>query len=123
MLGSAFATLPAKNLEESKKFFKDVLDLEVIDENAGGITFQTGSSKIFVYESEYAGTNQATALSWDVDSVRDTVDTLKKRGVNFERYDMPGVSHEGDVHIMESLHAAWFKDPAGNILALTSEVG
>jgi len=28
---------------------------------------------------------------------------------------MPGVPHDGDVHLVANIKAAWFKDPDGNI--------
>lgn len=42
------------------------------------------------------------------------------RGVRFERYDLPGTTREGDVHVSPGMRAAWFTDPDGNIHALAS---
>ena len=33
---------------------------------------------------------------------------------------MPGMKQQGDLHVADGMKAAWFKDPDGNILALTS---
>jgi hypothetical protein len=74
-----------------------------------------------VYQSQYAGTNKATAATWGVDDdIEVIVPALKAKGVSFEHYDMPGMTLKGDVHVGEGLKAAWFKDPDGNILALVS---
>lgn len=44
---------------------------------------------------------------------------LKAKGLEFEHYDMPGVSWDGDVATMEGMgSAAWFKDSEGNIMCL-----
>jgi predicted lactoylglutathione lyase len=51
------------------------------------------------------------------------VEQLKAKGVTFEHYDMPGVELQGDVHVMGDMHAAWFKDPDGNILNIVNQVG
>ena len=81
--------------------------------------FKTGSSSILIYESDFAGTNRATAATWMLDDdLDDTVKTLKSKGVTFEHYDMPGVTRKGDVHLTGKSKAAWFKDPDGNIIAL-----
>jgi hypothetical protein len=48
------------------------------------------------------------------------VRALKGKGITFEHYEFPDVRHEGDVHVMGDMRAAWFKDPDGNILALVS---
>ncbi len=73
-----------------------------------------------VYESQYAGTNKGTAASWTVDNVGAVAKWLKEKGVSFEHYEFPGSSREGDVHIMGNIHAAWFKNPSGNILGLNN---
>ncbi len=58
-------------------------------------------------------------MTWNVGSdIQRVVQDLKARGVTFEHYDMPGMTHEGDVHVGGSMKVAWFKDPDGNILNL-----
>jgi hypothetical protein len=74
-----------------------------------------------VYESEFAGTNKATSATWGVgDELETIVQTLKKAGVKFEHYDLPGLRREGDIHVAGEFRAAWFKDPDGNILHINS---
>lgn len=120
MMGSAFATIPTKDIETAKKFYRDKLGLEILDENPGGVYFQTGSGKIFVYPSEFAGTNKATYASWEVDDVKQTVDMLKDKGIEFEHYDsvQGSTSSDGEIHSLGTDQVAWFKDPDGNILAV-----
>jgi hypothetical protein len=88
-------------------------------QEAGVLSQKSGSSTVLVYESRYAGTNKATA--WVVGDLEGTVQALKAKGVTFERYDLPGVTHKGDVHLTGRMKAAWFKDPDGNILALVGD--
>lgn len=120
MLGDkdVHAIVAVKDLEISKNFYENTLGLKIIDENPGGVMYASGNTKIFVYPSENAGTNQANAASWEVDSLEEVVNELKNKGVTFEQYDMPGVTREGDIHIMGPMRAAWFKDPSGNILCI-----
>jgi hypothetical protein len=40
--------------------------------------------------------------------------------VNFEHYDLPGMTRRGDVHIGDEMKVAWFKDPDGNILNIAN---
>ena len=83
--------------------------------------YKCGSSQLFVYPSEFAGTNKATAASWVVgDDLDKIIADLKSKGVKFEQYDMPNVTREGDVHVMGEMRAAWFKDPDGNMLNLVN---
>ena len=81
------------------------------------LTFESGTSKILVYKSQFAGTNQATAVTWVVGEEIDAiVRDLQAKGVAFEKYDFPGVTHEGDVHVFGPMRNAWFKDPDGNMV-------
>ena len=120
MLGDkeAVANIAVKNLETAKKFYEETLGLTQIGaEGQEVIVFRSGSSKIYVYKSQYAGTNQATALTWVVGKdIEGVVQELKAKGVTFEHYDMPDMTREDDIHVAGNMKVAWFKDPDGNIL-------
>lgn len=111
------AILAVKDIGVAREFYEGVVGLEPAEDGEGGVSYQSGKSSIFVYESEYAGTNQANALAWSVGAEFDAlVNDLRVKGVTFEHYDLPGLALEGDVHIAENFKAVWFKDPDGNIL-------
>jgi catechol 2,3-dioxygenase-like lactoylglutathione lyase family enzyme len=123
MLGTqeAIATIAVKDLDGARRFYEGTLGLSLANgENGEALMYKTGLSRLLVYKSEFAGTNQATAATWSVDDVDGAVRELKARGVRFERYDFPDVKHEGDVHVFGSMRAAWFKDPEANIHSLVS---
>ena len=124
MLGDkdAAANIAVKNLETGKKFYEDTLGLtQTGAEGQEVIVFKSGNSTVNVYRSQYAGTNQATAVTWMVgEDIKGVVQQLKAKGIIFEHYDMPGVTREGDVHIAGDMKVAWFKDPDGNILNIAS---
>ena len=119
----AIANLAVKDLERARRFYQDTLGLQPIGaEGDELLVFQAGTAKLFVYRSDLAGTNQATALSWIVgDPIEDEVRALAAHGVRFEHYrDLPGLRIEGDLHVAEGMKIAWFKDPDGNILSLVT---
>jgi len=124
MLGTrnAVANLAVKDLDRAKQFYTDTLGLEQVD-NEGDelVVLKSGDSVVNVYRSEYAGTNEATAMTWEVDDIDNEVQALKSKGVMFEHYDMPGLELQGDVHVGEGMKVAWFKDPDGNILNIVEE--
>lgn len=125
MLGdnNSHADIATKDINKARHFYGDELGLKEVKREENGDTFyQSGASFIKIYQSDSAGTNQATYMSWGVDDVGSTVDELKSKGINFEHYVMPGVNLEGDVHVIGRERAAWFKDPDGNILCVGSEV-
>jgi catechol 2,3-dioxygenase-like lactoylglutathione lyase family enzyme len=118
----AIATVAVKDLKIAATFYEDKLGLKVASrEGEELIGYQCGRSVLNVYQSEFAGTNKATAVSWTVDDdIAGVVHALKAKGVVFEHYDMPGMKHEGDVHIGGDMKVAWFKDPDGNILNIVT---
>jgi len=119
----AIATIGVKKIDNARKFYEGILGLKSTpgDEHEDVAVYDSGGSKLFVYQSDYAGTNKATAATWVVEDVDSTVKTLKGRGVNFEHYDFPDTKLEGDVHVSGKMRAAWFKDPDGNILAIVND--
>jgi catechol 2,3-dioxygenase-like lactoylglutathione lyase family enzyme len=116
------ATIAVKDLAEGQKFYEGVLGFKAAGPAEGAMLYDSGSSKLLVYESSYAGTNQATAATFMVGSDLDKiVQDLKSKGVTFEHYDdMPFMTRDGDIHAAGDMRMAWFKDPDGNILALNS---
>ena len=124
MLGDkdAAANIAVKNLETAKKFYEDTLGLTKVGaEGKEVIVFKSGNSTVYVYQSQYAGTNQATAITWVVgEDLEDVVRALKAKGITFEHYNMPDMKREGDIHVAGNMKVAWFKDPDGNILNIVS---
>jgi catechol 2,3-dioxygenase-like lactoylglutathione lyase family enzyme len=120
MLGNreAIANVAVKDLEVAKRFYADTLGLKQVDQEGDEVAiFRSGGSTLNVYRSQFAGTNQATAVTWTVgDDLEEIVSKLKAKGVKFEHYDMPEMTRKGDVHIGGDMKVAWFKDPDGNIL-------
>ncbi|AYG95151.1 VOC family protein [Brevundimonas naejangsanensis] len=117
------AIVAVKDLDRARAFYSDVLGLNLADTaNEGMLGYRTGNTWLTVYQSAFAGTNQANAVSWDVGvELDDIVAALKAKGVAFEHYDeMP---REGDVHLCGTMRMAWFKDPDGNILHLVGQTG
>ena len=125
MLGdkNVIATLAVADMERARDFYENTLGLKQAPglpegADAGAVVYQAGSSAMLVYQSAYAGTNQATAASWGVgDDFDAIVEDLRNKGVTFERYDdLPDTTREGDIHIFGGMKAVWFKDPDGNII-------
>jgi catechol-2,3-dioxygenase len=119
---NAMATLAVKDIGVARKFYEGILGLkESGTEGSSVVSYTSGSSELMVYESQYAGTNQATAATWVVgDELDGIVRQLGSKGVSFEHYDLPNTRREGDVHVSGSTRVAWFKDPDGNILSLVN---
>jgi catechol 2,3-dioxygenase-like lactoylglutathione lyase family enzyme len=121
MLRKADATpmIAVKDLDRARRFYQETLGLDAKEAMGGEVLeVKSGDTLINVYKSEYAGTNKATALTFDVDDIESEVRDLKDKGVFFEHYDIPGLEQRGDLYVAEGMKTAWFKDPDGNILSL-----
>lgn len=120
MLGNStiYTTIAVKDIAQAMEFYEGTLGLRQIDDSPGGVTYQSGTGMLFVYQAPSAGTSQATCAAWEVEDVEATIEDLKAAGIMFEHYDIPGATTEGDVMVMGQKKAAWFKDPSGNILSV-----
>jgi len=121
MIGKADATpmIAVKDLDRARKFYTDTLGLDTIDAQGDEVlTLKSGETTFNVYRSEFAGTNKATALNFDVDDIDAEVRELKDKGIMFEKYDLEGLTPKGDIYVGQGMKTAWFKDPDGNILSL-----
>jgi len=120
MLGQKDATamVAVEDVTTAREFYEGTLGFRPdAGDQDGMVGYHIGRTPFMLYESAYAGTNQANALAWSVDEDFDTiVKELATRGVTFEHYDLPGLTLDGDVHVADGFKGVWFKDPDGNIL-------
>jgi len=114
------ANVPAADLDRARRFYADVLGLTPVSEDPGGLIYTTGGgTSFFLYLTEFAGQAGHTIAQWHVADVAAEVAELQAKGQQFEHYDMPGVSWDGDIATIEGLgRAAWFKDSEGNIMCI-----
>ena len=113
------ANIPATDLERARSFYDDKLGLTPVADNPGGLIYSTGGTYFFLYQTEYAGQAGHTIAQFHVADVGAEVKDLKEKGVTFERYDLPGMTWDGDVASAGDMgHMAWFKDSEDNVLCL-----
>src|SRR5262249_50195135 len=114
---NAFSSFSVNDLQAAKRFYGQTLGLKM-SESAEGLELHSGKANVFVYPKPNHKPATFTVLNFQVDDIDAAVDELTKKGVTFERYegeiktDRKGIHHNGGPKI------AWFKDPAGNILAV-----
>lgn len=117
------AALPTADLSKARDFYESTLGLGSPREGTGGVAYTCGSGMIFVYESEYAGTNKATAVGFDVplSAFDDEVGFLREKGVSFLTFEADGLAwNEGVASMGDAMKAIWFTDPDGNILNISA---
>jgi len=118
----AFSGFSVGDLAAAKKFYEETLGLDVADEMTGILRLNlAGGASVIAYEKENHAPASFTILSFPVENIDAAVDELAKKGVQFERYegfdqDEKGIARPKSAE--EGPPIAWFKDPAGNILAV-----
>jgi predicted enzyme related to lactoylglutathione lyase len=114
-----YVYFPARDLARARRFYEETLGFVPQQEVNGGVVYAFGGgTAAFLYPTPNAGTSQASQAFWSVADVDREIDELKRRGVVFENYDMPGERSPSGAVIAGGAKAAWFKDSEGNILAL-----
>jgi catechol 2,3-dioxygenase-like lactoylglutathione lyase family enzyme len=113
-----YAYIPARDLARARQFYEGKLGFKPRAETAGGVHYDFGGGTgAFLYPTPNAGSSQASQAFWQVADIRKEVTELKRRGVVFEDYDIPGKDADGIVTGGGAM-AAWFKDSEGNIMAV-----
>jgi catechol 2,3-dioxygenase-like lactoylglutathione lyase family enzyme len=114
----AFSGFSVDDIPAAKRFYGETLGLTVTEEHGMLTLHLAGDRPTLVYPKKDHTPATFTILNFPVADIESTVDQLVARGVTFERY--PNVDAKGIFREMGP-PVAWFKDPAGNILAVLQE--
>jgi len=115
--------IPVANVARARNFYEEKIGLVAKEEYAGGVVYECGDgSWVFMYPSAGAGTSRASTAFWAVNDVVAEVAALRKKGVVFEEYDMPGLKTVNGIATGGGAKTAWFKDSEGNILAISQRL-
>jgi catechol-2,3-dioxygenase len=111
--------LTAPDLGAAKRFYGDMVGLEVLIESDDYVTFRCGGdSRLVVTRTSTPSTEETTKASWRVDDVATEVADLRARGVEIVDYDGPGLRTVDGVADVGFALSAWFVDPGGNTIGL-----
>jgi catechol 2,3-dioxygenase-like lactoylglutathione lyase family enzyme len=118
--------LPAQDLNRARAFYADKLGLEPSEERPGGLLYRCGAGEFGLFTSAGASPGTYTQMGWTVDDIDATVAELRRRGVVFEEYNLPGLTTVDGIAEIEgnypskgsSERAAWFHDSEGNLLGI-----
>jgi catechol 2,3-dioxygenase-like lactoylglutathione lyase family enzyme len=120
----AYSGFAVPDLDKAREFYGETLGLKtsVLEE---GVLLQldlAGDRPTLIYAKPDHAPANYTVLNFPVDDVETAVDELSAKGVSFERYDGFEQDERGIDPSGPGGGIAWFKDPAGNILAVHGEV-
>jgi catechol 2,3-dioxygenase-like lactoylglutathione lyase family enzyme len=113
----AFSGFSTDDIARAKTFYGQTLGLEVAEENGMLTLHLAGGGQVIIYPKENHEPATFTVLNFPVKDIDQAVDSLSGKGVVFERYEgLP--QDERGIQRQYPPPIAWFKDPAGNILAV-----
>lgn len=120
----AFSGFSVDDIDAARIFYRDTLGLEVSDNSMGFLTIhlETGGV-ILIYPKPDHMPATFTILNFPVTDIDAAVDELIARGVVTKIYDE--VTDERGIARPPGLDfgppICWFRDPAGNVLAVLEE--
>lgn len=122
---AAFSGFSVDDLAKAKAFYGDTLGLTVEDMGSMGVQLHLpNGGEVFVYDKKDHQPATYTMLNFVVDDVEKAVDSLVEQGITFEKYDGMGQDDKGIARGKDKdmgPDIAWFKDPAGNVLAVLEQ--
>jgi pimeloyl-ACP methyl ester carboxylesterase/catechol 2,3-dioxygenase-like lactoylglutathione lyase family enzyme len=121
------ARIPAQDLERARSFYSSKLGLEPVEERPGGLRYRCGSGHFSLFQSSGSASGSHTQMAWEVDDIEAAVKELRRRGVVFEEYDLPGLKTINGIAEITGNYpsnggvgekGAWFRDSEGNLLSV-----
>jgi predicted enzyme related to lactoylglutathione lyase len=122
---NAYSSFAAEDIDAERRFFAETLRVEV-NELYGGQLLELRldhDKRVLIYAKADFAPATYTVLNFPVPDVDAAVEELMRNGVEMARFegfdqDQKGIARPGPDG---GPTIAWFRDPAGNILAVHSE--
>jgi catechol 2,3-dioxygenase-like lactoylglutathione lyase family enzyme len=123
----AYSGFAVKDIEKTKQFYGETLGLKISELDVGAplplLELHPGGDRpVLIYEKGDLTPANYTILNFPVEDVDAAVDQLADKGVEFERYEGFDQDEKGIDRSGPAGGIAWFKDPAGNILAVHGQM-
>lgn len=113
------AFVPTRDFKKARAFYDGVLGLRFISEDPFALVMDANGIMVRITKVPEFKPQQFTILGWAISDIEKFVSGLQEKGVNFERYGLPGQDDRGIWTAPGGVKVAWFKDPEGNILSIS----
>jgi catechol 2,3-dioxygenase-like lactoylglutathione lyase family enzyme len=122
----AVTKLPAQDLDRARRFYRDRLGLDAVEEREGGLRYVCGATEFHLFRSSGVASGESTQMGFEVDDIDQVVAELRARGVRFEPFDIAGFDVEDDVVTVPDNYpskgsgerGAFFRDSEGNLVSI-----
>ena len=118
--------LPAQDLDRARRFYRDVLGLEAVEQRSGGLRYVCGATEFHLFQSSGAASGTSTQAGFEVTDIDAVVSELRARGLRFEPFDIAGFEVNDDIVVVPNNYpskgrgerGAFFRDSEGNLLGI-----
>jgi len=117
----AFSSYSVDDLDAAHDFYTDKLGLTAEKSQMGTLEVKLdGGQGLMLYPKPNHEPATFTVLNFIVPDIEKAVDDLTAAGIEMEQYDIPDINQDakGIARDANGPAIAWFKDPAGNIIAV-----
>ena len=122
----AVTKLPAQDLDRARRFYRDRLGLEAVEEREGGLRYLCAGTEFHLFLSSRRASGESTQIGFEVADIEGVVAALRARGLTFESFDIPGFDVEDGIVAVRGNYpskgtgerGAFFRDSEGNLLAI-----
>jgi catechol 2,3-dioxygenase-like lactoylglutathione lyase family enzyme len=120
-LGPFVTFIPTTDADAARRFYEEVLGLAFVLDDGFAVVLEHENITLRVVRVEGLTPQPFTVLGFRVDDVAAEARALAARGVVFERF--PGMDQD-ELGVWRPVPGgqgvAWFKDPDGNLLSISS---
>ena len=119
---SPIAFIPTNNPEAARTFYETTLGLTFVSDDNFALVFRIGptNTMLRIVRTGAFTPAQFTIFGWESPNVAADVQALTARGINFLRFGYFEQDALGIWTAPNGNKVAWFKDPDGNTLSLSS---
>lgn len=116
------AFIPTNNHDAARAFYETTLGLTFVSDDKFALVFRIGPSQTMlrIVTSGDFDPAHATIFGWEVTDIHATIADLTSRGVEFLRYSFFQQDEAGVWTAPDGAQVAWFKDPDGNTLSIST---
>jgi catechol 2,3-dioxygenase-like lactoylglutathione lyase family enzyme len=112
--------IPVTDIAVARPFYTSTLELRVLDESPFALVVDANGTSVRITPVGAFTPHPFTIAGWEVDDIDATIAVLVDRGVTFNRYDGMEQRANGVWQAPSGDLVAWFTDPDGNTLSLTT---
>jgi catechol 2,3-dioxygenase-like lactoylglutathione lyase family enzyme len=121
LAGASFiGFIPVRDKAEARRFYEETLGLRVVDDTPFALVLDANGTPLRVTPVADLTVQPFTIAGWQVPDVTASVRALADKGVRCTQYDGMGQDELGIWAAPSGDRIAWFKDPDGNTLSLTT---